>query len=92
LARYEARSSRAAAGFEAAVEVAVRAIATSPERWTKCDDQHRSYVLRRYPSSIIDRAEVDRVLVVAFAFQPVGSPSARPCLTQGHLIMIPRNI
>ena len=67
LAWYDTRSSQAAAGFEAAVEVALRAIAAAPERWTACDDRHRFYVLRRYPYSIIYRSEADHVLVVAFA-------------------------
>ena len=64
---YLERSPQAAAGFEAAVEVALRAVGASPERWTNCDDQHRFYVLKRYPYSIIYRVEADGVLVVAFA-------------------------
>src|SRR4051812_19329788 len=41
LAWYQARSPQAAAGFEAAVEVALRQIADAPERWTRSDDRHR---------------------------------------------------
>jgi plasmid stabilization system protein ParE len=64
---YQARSPQAAAGFEAAVEVALRVIGEAPERWTRCDDRHRFYILRRYPFSIIYRIEAGDVLVVAVA-------------------------
>jgi plasmid stabilization system protein ParE len=69
LAWYLGRSPQAAAGFEAAVEVALRAIGSAPERWTTCDDRHRFYVLPRYPYSnrIIYRVEAAGPLVVAFA-------------------------
>ncbi len=67
LAWYQARSPQAAAGFEAAVEVALRAISNAPGRWPMCDDRHRFYVLRRYPYSIIYRDEAGDVLVVAVA-------------------------
>jgi plasmid stabilization system protein ParE len=67
LAWYQARSPQAAAGFEAAVEVALRRIADAPEQWALCDDRHRFYVLRRYPYSIIYRVENGDVLVVAVA-------------------------
>jgi plasmid stabilization system protein ParE len=67
LAWYEARSARAAAGFEAAMEVASQGIADNPELWPLCDDRHRFYVLRRYPYSVIYRVESGDVLVVALA-------------------------
>ncbi|HEX8200288.1 MAG TPA: type II toxin-antitoxin system RelE/ParE family toxin [Isosphaeraceae bacterium] len=67
LAWYQARSPQAAAGFEAAVEVALRSIGDAPERWTSCDDRHRFYILWRYPYSIIYRVEAGGVLVVAVA-------------------------
>jgi plasmid stabilization system protein ParE len=67
LAWYQARSPQAAAGFEAAVEVALRAIGHAPERWTFCDDRHRFYGLRRYPYSIIYRVEAGDILVVTIA-------------------------
>ena len=54
---YWERSARAAAGFEAAVEVASRRIAETPEAWPLCDDRHRFYILRRYPFSIVYRIE-----------------------------------
>jgi plasmid stabilization system protein ParE len=67
LAWYRDRSDQAAAGFEAAVEVALRAVGETPDRWTLCDDRHRFYALRRYPYSIIYRVEAESVLVVAVA-------------------------
>jgi plasmid stabilization system protein ParE len=67
LAWYRSKSPRAAAGFEAAVEVALRRIADAPELWPPCDERHRFYVLRRYPYSIIYRIESGDVLVVAVA-------------------------
>jgi len=67
LAWYQARSARAAAGFEAAVEVALQRIADNPELWPSCDEQHRFYVLRRYPYSIIYRHDGGEIVVVAVA-------------------------
>jgi plasmid stabilization system protein ParE len=64
---YQERSARAAAGFEAAFEVALRAIGDVPARWTSCDVRHRFYTLRRYPYSIVYRVEPEEVLVVAVA-------------------------
>jgi plasmid stabilization system protein ParE len=67
LAWYMERSERAAVGFEAAVNAALRSIAVAPTRWPFCDGRHRLYVLRRYPYSVIYRVESDGVLVVAVA-------------------------
>jgi plasmid stabilization system protein ParE len=67
LAWYQARSVQAAAGFEAAVEVALQRIADAPESSPLGDDRHRFYVLRRYPYSVIYRVEPGGVLVVAVA-------------------------
>jgi plasmid stabilization system protein ParE len=64
---YQTRSVRAAAGFEAAMEVALQRIADAPESPPLCDDRHRFYVLRRYPYSVIYRVESEDVLVVAVA-------------------------
>jgi plasmid stabilization system protein ParE len=67
MARYQSRSVQAAAGFEAAVEVALRQIAEAPGHWAPCDQQHRFYSLRRYPFSIIYRIETNVVMAVAIA-------------------------
>jgi plasmid stabilization system protein ParE len=62
---YLARSPRAAAGFEAAVERALDFIGTFPEACPRCDDQHRYCPLRRYSYGLVYRVDGDRVLVVA---------------------------
>lgn len=64
---YLARSAQAAAGFEAALEVALRRVADTPEAFPPCDDRHRFYVLRRYPYSVIYRLDAGNVLVIAVA-------------------------
>jgi|SRR5579872_2325803 len=64
---YQARNTQAAAGFEAAIEVAVQRICDTPEMSPLCDERHRYYVLRRYPYSIIYRLVSGDVLVVAVA-------------------------
>ena len=67
LAWYEGRSEQAAVGFEAAVDVALRAIAEAPERWTACGARHRFYALRRYPYCLYYRVEPNVILIVAVA-------------------------
>lgn len=67
LAWFQARSAQAAAGFEAAMGVALQRIADFPEMSPLCDARHRFYVLRRYPYSVIYRIESGDVLVVAVA-------------------------
>ena len=64
---YHTASPRAAAGFEAAVEVALSSLAASPLRWPSYDERHRFYVLRRYPFKLVYRVIDDRVLIVAVA-------------------------
>ena len=67
LAWYSQRSERAAAGFEAALEVALQRIVDSPSTYALCDKRHRFYILKRYPFSIVYRMEGDEILVVAVA-------------------------
>jgi plasmid stabilization system protein ParE len=63
---YRARSHRALAGFEAAIEAALRRIADAPLQWPLCDDRHRFYILRRFPFSIVYRIlPSEELLVVA---------------------------
>jgi hypothetical protein len=45
---YRERSAHAA-GFEAAVDVALRKIAQAPATWPRCDERHQFYILRKYP-------------------------------------------
>lgn len=67
LAWYLARSPRAAAGFDAAVERALEFIALFPDACPLCDDRHRYCALRRYPYGLIYRLDGDSVRVVALA-------------------------
>lgn len=62
---YQARSLRAAAGFEAAIERAVEFLETFPEACPLCDDRHRYCALRRYPYGLVYRVDGDQVRVVA---------------------------
>jgi plasmid stabilization system protein ParE len=64
---YEVRSAQAAAGFEAAMQIAVQRVAHAPESWPLCDNRHRFYILKRYPYSLIYRIEPETVLIVAVA-------------------------
>jgi plasmid stabilization system protein ParE len=67
LAWYQARSVRAAARFEAAVEQAVAEVAANPGQYPKCDERHHFRLLRRYPYSLIYRVDREQVRVVAVA-------------------------
>ena len=64
---YRERSPQAAAGFEAAVEVALERIEKSPESYPLGEKRHRYYNLRHYPYSIIYRILPDKILVAAVA-------------------------
>jgi plasmid stabilization system protein ParE len=65
LAWYLARSPRAAAGLEAAIQRAISLLATFPEACPLCDDRHRYCALRRYPYGLVYRVDGDLVRVVA---------------------------
>jgi plasmid stabilization system protein ParE len=65
LAWYQARSPKAAAGFEAAVDNAIVAVRDFPEAYPLRDDRHRYCPLRRYPYGLVYRVDGDRVRVVA---------------------------
>lgn len=67
LAWYFARSARAAAGFEQAVEHGLRQIADTPLQSSPLDGRDRCYILRHYPYLLVYRVEDDGVLVVAVA-------------------------
>jgi toxin ParE1/3/4 len=64
---YQARSQRAAAGFETEVERVLELIAASPEMFPLYDDEHRFAVLRRYPYSMVFRAPEGGAYIVAVA-------------------------
>lgn len=65
---YAERSQRAAAAFEAEFASALEAIATDARRHPLCDEQHRYYLMKRYPFQVIYRTmPEDSVLIVAVA-------------------------
>ncbi len=64
---YRQRSLQAAAGFEAAFDIALAAIHAAPERWTKRGARYRFYSLRRYPYSVLYRVSAENILIVAVA-------------------------
>jgi plasmid stabilization system protein ParE len=67
LAWYAARSQQAADRFEAAVGAAVQSIGSFPEASGLLDDQHRGYILRRYPYTLVYRIVNGDVQIVAVA-------------------------
>jgi plasmid stabilization system protein ParE len=64
---YAERSQRAAAGFEKEFERALDAIGTDPERFARCGQQHRYYLMERYPFQVIYRIDRVQPLIVAVA-------------------------
>jgi len=65
---YAERSKQAAEGFEAEFARALESIAANPDRYPRCDDRHRFYLLKRYPFQVIYRkVSEEELLVVAVA-------------------------
>jgi plasmid stabilization system protein ParE len=64
---YAERSERAAAGFEKEFERALNTIGSDPERFARCDERHRYYLMERYPFQVIFRFERPRAVIVAVA-------------------------
>src|SRR5262249_31796209 len=63
---YAARSDRAAASFERAVEQAVQRIADAPDRWPSYSEHYRWVRVRRFPYVLYYRMlGSTRVLIVA---------------------------
>lgn len=67
LSWYAERSKEAAAGFDDALDQALSSIAKAPERFPKCDERHRYYLMRRHPFRIIYRLSETRLQVIAIA-------------------------
>lgn len=67
LVRYQARSPRAAARFEAEVERVLGLVEANPDSFPTYDDVHRFAVLRRFPYSVVYQVQPDWVYVVAVA-------------------------
>ena len=64
---YQARSARAAARFESEVDRVVGLIRANPDSFPAYDGEHRYAVLRRFPYSLVYRAQGDQVTAVAVA-------------------------
>ena len=64
---YAERSQRAATGFEEEFGRALDAIGADPERFAHCGQEHRYYLMDRYPFQVIFRIERGRPLIVAVA-------------------------
>jgi plasmid stabilization system protein ParE len=64
---YQARSVRAADGFEAAFAGAIAKIGLDPESYPLHDDEMRFVTLKRYPFSLIYRIKGEEVQIVAVA-------------------------
>jgi len=64
---YAERSAQAAVRFANAVDAALTALATDPERFAALDRVHRECPVRRFPFRIVYRVVENRVLVVAIA-------------------------
>jgi len=61
------RSQRAAEGFDAEFDKALETIRANPNRFPRCDERHRFYLLDRYPYQVIYREESGEVVVIAVA-------------------------
>jgi toxin ParE1/3/4 len=64
---YGERSRQAAAGFAAEFERALDAIASDPDRFPRCGERHRYYLMDRYPFQVIYRVDRGQILIVAVA-------------------------
>ena len=64
---YAERSERIAIEFEREIERGLRLITKYPDSWPKYDDDHRRFLIRRFPFSIIYRKIHDGLMVVAIA-------------------------
>ena len=64
---YADRSATAAIGFSEEIDAAESAILRLPDAWPRFDHGTRRYLLRRYPFSVVYRADPNRILVVAIA-------------------------
>ena len=56
---YSERSLEAANDFDAEFDRAISQISVDPERFPTCDDQHRYFMMRRFPFQIISRLQED---------------------------------
>ncbi len=64
---YAERSLEAARHFDEELDRAIKSIAATPERFPKCDDRHRYFLLDRFPYQIIYRQFVNDWAIIAIA-------------------------
>jgi plasmid stabilization system protein ParE len=64
---YLARSVRAAEQFETEFDRALKLIAAEPNRFPRCDERHRYFLMRKFPFQVIYRKKDDLVAVIAVA-------------------------
>lgn len=64
---YSQRSIRAAERFDAEFDRAIAAIAAEPDRFPRCDERHRYFLMHRFPYQIIYRRQGEGVTVMAVA-------------------------
>ena len=67
LAWYAERSEGAARGFEAEFELRNSLDSGGPQRYPRCDEIFRFYLMRRYPFQVIYREASRGLLIVAVA-------------------------
>ena len=64
---YAERNENAALEFESEFDRSIREIAAHPNRFPKCDDRHRFFLMRKYPFQIIYRIHDGRLVLIAIA-------------------------
>jgi len=67
LSWYAERSIHVAERFDAEFDHALKAIASDPERFPRCDERHRFYLMRHFPYQIIYRPHKDHWVAIAVA-------------------------
>ena len=64
---YAERSIQAAERFDTEFDLAIQTIASDPDRFPKCDDRHRYYLMRHFPFQVIYREQGDVLVIIAIA-------------------------
>ena len=64
---YAERNIEAAIDFDAEFDRAIGLIGEHPERYPRCDDRHRFFLMRRFPFQIIYRIQGETVVIIAVA-------------------------
>jgi plasmid stabilization system protein ParE len=67
LSWYAERSGQAAERFDAEFNNAIQTIASDPERFPRCDDRHRYYLMQRFPYQGIFRPCGNYLVIIAVA-------------------------